>query len=383
MIEITVPKLNNNDAHYDLVEWLVEDGATVAKDDDLATVETSKAAEDLVCEHDGVLLRAVQAGEQVAPGSVVGRLFADEAERTAYLASAAAAPAATAGPGDDAAYVLTDAARTLAAASDVGTDELRALGKRVIKGSDVEALLARRAPAAQEDTDRVPLSQLQRAIGSVVTESLRTIPTSFTVLRVRVDAAEDSARELARHTDVAISLPELLISELARLRGDFPAFFATYHDDGTIAHADGSHIGVTVDLGQGLYIPVVRDADELSVADVAERLEDIRFSALRGSFKGSELTGATITLSLNNDADVVFTQPIVFPGQTCMVSLGGTQSVLELTDEGEVVATRRAHIGLAFDHRVINGRDAVLFLQALKSALEQPVAVPVEAGEVG
>ncbi|MFF3210054.1 2-oxo acid dehydrogenase subunit E2 [Streptomyces sp. NPDC002886] len=373
MIEITVPKLNNNDAQYDLVEWLAEDGATVTKDDDLLTLETSKAAEDLVSEHDGVLHQAVKAGEQVPPGAVIGRIFADAAARDAFLAAAEAAAATrtdTSGEGAD--FVLTAQARTQAAESGVTEEELRSLGKRIIKGSDVEALVARRGASDELPSNRIELSQHQRAIGAVVTESHRTVPASFTVVRMRVDAAEAAAKELSARSGTAIGLPAVLITQLAALRAAFPAFFATYDEDGYALLAEQSHVGVTVDLGNGLYIPVVRDADRLSAVEVAEQLEDFRFSALRGNFRGSELMGAAITLSLNNDEDVLLTQPIIFPGQTCMVSLGAVQTVLELTADNAVVAARYVHVGLAFDHRVVNGREAVQFLQALKSALQAP-----------
>ncbi|WP_327303477.1 2-oxo acid dehydrogenase subunit E2 [Streptomyces sp. NBC_01298] len=373
MIEITVPKLNNNDAQYDLVEWLAEDGATVTKDDDLLTLETSKAAEDLVSEHDGVLHQAVEAGEQVPPGAVIGRIFADAAARDAFLAAAEAAAATrtdTSGEGAD--FVLTAQARTQAAEFGVTEEELRSLGKRIIKGSDVEALVARRRASEEIPSNRLELSQHQRAIGAVVTESHRTVPASFTVVRMRVDAAEAATKELSARSGTAIGLPAVLITQLAALRAAFPAFFATYDEDGYALLAEQSHVGVTVDLGNGLYIPVVRDADRLSAVEVAEQLEDFRFSALRGNFRGSELMGAAITLSLNNDEDVLLTQPIIFPGQTCMVSLGGVQTGLELAADGGVVAARYVHVGLAFDHRVVNGREAVQFLQALKSALQAP-----------
>ncbi|MFD9336116.1 2-oxo acid dehydrogenase subunit E2 [Streptomyces sp. NPDC060028] len=374
MIEITVPKLNNNDAQYDLVEWLAEDGATVAKDDDLLTLETSKAAEDLVSEHDGVLYQAVRAGEQVPPGAVIGRIFADEAARGAFLAAAEADAAARRPdtPGEGADFVLTAQARAQVAESGITEEELRSLGKRIIKGSDIEALLARRDAGGELPGNRLELSQHQRAIGAVVTESHRTVPASFTVVRMRVDAAEAAAKELSARSGTAIGLPAVLITQLAALRASFPAFFATYHEDGYALLAEQSHVGVTVDLGNGLYIPVVRDADRCSAAEVAEQLEDFRFSALRGNFRGSELMGAAITLSLNNDEDVLLTQPIVFPGQTCMVSLGGVQTGLELAADGSVFAARYVHVGLAFDHRVVNGREAVQFLQALKKALQAP-----------
>lgn len=382
MIEITVPKLNNNDANYDLVEWLAEDGATVAKDEDLLTLETSKAAEDLVSEHDGVLHHAVKAGEQVPPGAVIGRIFADEAAREAFLTadtgagtasgsgSGSAADAAMLGEGTD--FVLTAAARAQAAEAGITEEELRSLGKRIIKGSDIEALAARRAKVDELPDNRLELSQHQRAIGAVVTESHRSVPASFTVVRIRVDAAEAAARELSARSGTMVGLPAVLITRLAALRESFPAFFATYHEDGYALLAEQSHVGVTVDLGNGLYIPVVRDADRLSAVEVAEQLEDFRFSALRGSFRGSELMGAALTLSLNNDEDVLLTQPIIFPGQTCMVSLGGVQSGLELAADGSVFAARYVHVGIAFDHRVVNGREAVQFLQALKKALQAP-----------
>ncbi|MFG2995359.1 2-oxo acid dehydrogenase subunit E2 [Streptomyces sp. NPDC048340] len=387
MIEITVPKLNNNDAQYDLVEWLAEDGATVAKDEDLVTLETSKAAEDLVSEHDGVLHHAVGAGEQVAPGAVIGRIFADAAARDAFLAAGSGsggdsgsgagsgARAEALGEGTD--FVLTASARARAAESGITEEELRSLGKRIIKGSDIEALAERRAAAVSATEvpgNRLELSQHQRAIGAVVTESHRTVPASFTVVRIRVDAAEAAARELSAASGTMVGLPALLINRLASLRESFPAFFATYHEDGYVLLAEQSHVGVTVDLGKGLYIPVVRDADRLSEVEVAEQLEDFRFSALRGDFRGSELMGAAITLSLNNDEDVLLTQPIVFPGQTCMVSLGGVQTGLELAADGSVFAARYVHVGLAFDHRVVNGREAVQFLQAIKGALQVPAA---------
>ncbi|WP_030624999.1 2-oxo acid dehydrogenase subunit E2 [Streptomyces sclerotialus] len=375
MIEITVPKLNNNDAAYDLIEWLVADGATVSKDDDLVTVETSKAAEDLVSEHDGVLLHVVPAGTQVTPGTVVARVFPGEAERKAFLAEAAEAAEAggRSGSGDSGAgFILTDSARRLATELAVTDAELASLGKRIIKGSDVEEITSRRDAPAEPDESRLELSQHQRAISAVVSESHRTVPASFTVVRIRTDAAEAAARAASERSGTAVGLTELLIAELAGLRRTFPAFFGRYHDSGHVVLADASHIGVTVDLGSGLYIPVVRDADRKSVDEIADQLGDFRFSALRGSFRSSELTDAAITLSLNNDEDVILTQPIVFPGQTCMLSLGGTQQALDLTEDGELTRTSYVYLGLAFDHRVINGREAVAFLRSLKSALEEP-----------
>jgi len=129
---------------------------------------------------------------------------------------------------------------------------------------------------------------------------------------------------------------------------------------------------VTLDAGQGLYVPVVKDADTRSLAEIADVLADFRISALRGSFRESELAGGNITISLSNDPDIVLARPIIFPGQACMLCLCGTQQELYLSDAEQIAVRHYANLGLSYDHRVINGRDAALFLRGIKNAMAEP-----------
>ncbi|MEV0804960.1 2-oxo acid dehydrogenase subunit E2 [Micromonospora sp. NPDC050200] len=401
MIDLVVPKLNNNDTSYVLTDWLAEDGEQVGSGDPIAVVETSKAAEELLSEGTGVLHRLTTVNQECRCGDVIGYVFASEDARQRFLTERARANGGPAGggradgAGDGVGPVLTDSARELADAHGISDAELRDLGRAVVRRTDVERLLANRpaalatspAPtepvvvaaaasdggAAPDDARPVhPLSRAQRAVAAVVTESHREVPAALAVVKVRADAALTVARQLTRATRTLVGLPELLVKAIGGLRAEHPLLFATPGDGTSVRLAEAAHVGVTIDVGTGLFVPVVRDVEELTCAEIAETLMDFRTRAGGDGFRAGELAGGTIVVSLHTDPDVVLAGPIVFPGQTCVVAIGGTQDELALDGTGSVVVRRFVNISAVYDHRVVNGRDAVAFLQAVKSALEAP-----------
>ncbi|MET7948483.1 2-oxo acid dehydrogenase subunit E2 [Micromonospora sp. NPDC005324] len=394
MTDLVVPKLNNNDTTYVLIDWLAADGEEVRAGEPIAEVETSKAAEELLSDHTGVLHRVTEVNQECAPGDVIGHVFDSEAARQRFLASAGApaGPVPDAHPGGP---VLTDSARELAAAHGLGDDELGALGKAVVRRTDVERLLADRSAAPAVATEPVvvaaaaalaagdgpepddprrvhALSRAQRAVAAVVTESHREVPAALAVIKVRVDAALTVARQLTRTTRTLVGLPELLVKAIGDLREEHQLLFAAPGDGSSVRLAEAAHVGVTIDVGTGLFIPVVRDVEELTCAEIAETLMDFRSRAGGTGFRAGELAGGTIVVSLHTDPDVVLAGPIVFPGQTCVVAIGGTQDELALDAAGQVVTRRFVNLSAVYDHRVVNGREAVAFLQAVKAALEAP-----------
>jgi 2-oxoglutarate dehydrogenase E2 component (dihydrolipoamide succinyltransferase) len=391
MFEITIPKLNNNDTSYILVEWVIGDGEEVAPDAPIAVVETSKAAEELVAEKGGVLHHVVGLNAEVELGAVIGRVFDTEQERQEYLAAGRHTQETDEPVGE---VVVTKSARDAAGELGIDLAELRGLGKKVLKRRDVEEFAAARsaeapaepAPGEQAGTERVTLSRAQRAVGEVVARSHQTIPAAFAVIKVPVDAALRWCADVATRSDGAPGLPELLVKAIAGLRERYPLFFGHYEADGTVSLTGGAHVGVTLDLGKGLYIPVVRDAGNRPLTEVTDALMDFRISALRGTFQESELTGGNITISLSNDDGIVLARPIIFSGQTCMVCLCATQEEVYRTSEGDVDVRRFVNLGLTYDHRVVNGRDATAFLGELRAVLadeaacarlaEEPVAGP-------
>ena len=307
---VTVPTLNSNDAGYVLVEWLVADGSPVAEGQPLAAVETSKAVEELVAAHAGTLRIAVPAGAECAPGATIGHLLA--------TVPAAAAP----------------------------------------------------SPAPPSAPVGRPLPPAQRRIAEVVAESHRRIPAAFTVVRADMDSALARAARLTAETGAAIGLTELLIQAVAGLHRRFPDVFAAVTADGRVVDAGGPVIGVTVDAGTGLYLPVIRDAAGLDPSDLADTLVELRMKALRGRLREREMAGMNFLVALNDAPGVVVAQPIIPPGIAAALSVPHVQRQAVIEPDGRPRTRAVADLGLAYDHRLINGAQAAAFLGALADALQ-------------
>ncbi|MFI7672183.1 2-oxo acid dehydrogenase subunit E2 [Actinophytocola sp. NPDC049390] len=316
---VRVPKLNNNDATYELVEWLVADGSAVAAGDPVAVVETSKATEEVAAEQAGTLRHAVAAGTDCAPGTVIGHLTLD---------------------------------------TDTPPDA---------------------PPEAPRRAEGHPLSPTQRRVAEVVTASHRDIPAAFTVLRLDVDTALATTRLLTERTGAAVDLAALLIKAVAGLHEAHPHVFATRTPDGLVHAADAPAVGVTVDVGTGLYTPVIRDASTSSVSDIADALAELRMKALRTRLREDDLTGMNLLVALNNSPGVVMAQPIIPPGVTCALSLADVHDEVVLTPAGTPRTRTVTDLGLAYDHRMVNGAGAAAFLSAVRDALNAPAEAAEEA----
>jgi 2-oxoglutarate dehydrogenase E2 component (dihydrolipoamide succinyltransferase) len=170
-------------------------------------------------------------------------------------------------------------------------------------------------------------------------------------------AALDHARARTKEIRRPVGLAEIFVQAVAALHARFPLFFAEPGD--THATLSGRpDIGVTVDLGHGLYVPVIRDAATRTLKEIAGTLMRHRLSATTGDFTEADLTGANFVITLHTEGGVVLAIPFVFPGTACALAVTAPQ-------DGTL-----ADIGLAYDHRLINGRDATLFMAALKETVE-------------
>ncbi|MEV6887177.1 2-oxo acid dehydrogenase subunit E2 [Streptomyces sp. NPDC051135] len=340
-VALSVPKLNNNDTSYLVVEWLAEDGAWVDEDDPVVSLETSKAIEDVTAPVSGYLRQRVSEGEERGVGALLGLLLPQPPGQAAPAPRAEAPQVAPAAEAPDAAPAA-EAPEVTPAAGPPG-------------------------PGAVHTLDRA-----QQGTAAVVAKSHREVPAGFTVVRAEVDAALDTLGRIEEETGEAFGLAEAVIKAVAAAYDEFPLFFGSLVDERTVVVADAPHVGVTVDAGGGLYVPVVRDAARQSLADIADTLMDFRMKALTQGFSAAELDGGAISVSLNPDPGVVLVHPIVLWPQLCMVSVGAVGEEYRAGQDGTPTPVRTVHLGLAYDHRVVNGREAVLFLTRLKERLEQP-----------
>ncbi|WP_143737203.1 2-oxo acid dehydrogenase subunit E2 [Microbispora sp. GKU 823] len=223
------------------------------------------------------------------------------------------------------------------------------------------------------------LSRAQQRTAEVVERSRREIPAAFTAMNADVTEVLSLARDLTRRLRTLVGLPEMVVKAVGGLLDRFPMFFAEPGPGPRARRAATADVGVTVDVGRGLFIPVVRDAGNRPLADIAGDLVGFRKTALTGSFRERDLQGGAITLTLHTHDGIVFAVPIVFPGQTCALALTAPRS--EVVPDGSGFAVRKtATIGLAYDHRFINGRDAAEFLGELRTALESPARFLTENG---
>ncbi|MEU4403873.1 2-oxo acid dehydrogenase subunit E2 [Streptosporangium sp. NPDC023963] len=410
MADIHVPKLNNNDTEYLIVQWLVGNGKPVIAGEPIAVLETSKAADELESGETGYLHHAAALDTWIAPGALLARVTAEAApplvsgpatvsDDVSDDVPEVVAPAETVGQQDApvAEPVVTAPARAAMEELGVSLAEVASLGLTVVRRTDVEAVASRRTGqtasdvredvregAGQDVREAVPgdvledvpepvvnvgahrLSRVQRAVARAVTTSHGTIPAAYTVVRFEVGPLLERARGLSREVRRPVGLAELFVQAVAALHPAFPLFFASL--DGDRAHpADAPRVGVTFDMGEGLYVPVVHDTGSLKA--IADALMRYRLAATEGDFREKDLTGANIAVTLHTDADVVLAIPLIFPGTVCALAITSPQPELALAEDGTVTARTVANIGLAYDHRLINGRDAALFLAALRTEL--------------
>ncbi|WP_240196861.1 2-oxo acid dehydrogenase subunit E2 [Nonomuraea lactucae] len=232
----------------------------------------------------------------------------------------------------------------------ISPEQVRGLGVRVVRRADVERLA--------QDARRYDLPRGQRAVARAVELSHETVPAAYVVVRMDLGPALERARAATKEVRRPVGLAEVFVQAVAGLHERFPLFFATLH--GTHATlASAPNIGVTLDVGEGLYVPVIHDAARRTTKEIATTLMKHRLAATSGDFKEADLGGANFVVTLHTEGGVVLAIPFVFPGTVCALAVTAPH------DDGS-----RADIGLAYDHRLINGRDAALFMAALKTAVE-------------
>ena len=363
MIDVTIPKLNTNDDGYVLLAWLAADGEPVTAGTPVVEIETSKAVEEIAAQASGFLRHLVAVGADIVPGQTVATigdpvmsesadpLISTDVTRTTQTITT---------------QTITAPARARMLELGITEAQVARLDARIVRRADIDALAS---TAEHADTNQ-PLSKVQRAVGVTVTRSHATIPAAYTVIRMDVGAALARGAGLVREVRRPVGLAELVIEAVAGRHQTFGLFFGRLDESGATVHlADAPHVGVSVDLGEGLYVPVIHNAAHQSVAAIAHRLMEFRLAALEGSFRAADLDGANITVTLHTDADVVLAIPFVFPGQVCALAVTAPQTELILDKQGQVGRRSVVNLGLAYDHRVVNGRDAALFLHAIQEAL--------------
>jgi 2-oxoglutarate dehydrogenase E2 component (dihydrolipoamide succinyltransferase) len=361
MIKVLVPNVNNNETEAVLNEWLVEDDFEIEKGDLIATLETTKAEIDLEAEASGKIKIFGTPGQSYSFGSLIGWIYFNDDDLETMNSQMEVVS-------EKKAYKITAPAQKFIEDNNIEEAEVEKLGIKIVKIKDVEHLI-------KSNNDQfMEIDLKQQTVANTVINSKTNIPDAFNLKKVYLDNAHKHILEYSNSHNFKIGIPEILIFIISRLFHEHPVFFGKIIDAKSILKSKSCNIGVTLDLGKGLFIPVITSSEELSLDEISQQLMSFKMKALRNSFKSDDFADPSITISLNMDTDTVYVQPIIFPGQACMISVSSVFKEIK-KEENELVEKRFFNLGLAYDHRIINGFEANQFLTDTKKYLEDEESV--------
>jgi 2-oxoglutarate dehydrogenase E2 component (dihydrolipoamide succinyltransferase) len=402
-IEIKVPSVGESISEGTIVRWIKNDGEPVQQDEPIFELETEKATQEIPAPAAGVLHVKTRAGERVAIGSVVGTIesggdgepaaakpsvraakpqAAPEAKAPAPAAKPAApaakAPAPAAEP--PAAPDLSPAARAAVAEHDVDVTTLHGTGRHgVVLKEDVRqqvtepAAKLQAAARAQRET-RQPMSAIRQRIADRLlasqkgTASLTTFNeadlSAVTELRSRY---KDRFKE--KH-EVGLGFMSFFVKAAVEALQAHPLVNARI-DGSDIVYHHYWNIGVAVSTDKGLMVPVLRDADRMSFADIEKALATVAARARDGKVSVADLQGGTFTITNGGIFGSMMSTPILNPPQSAILGMHAIQKRPVARDD-QIVIRPMMYLALTYDHRLIDGREAVLFLVRIKECIEDP-----------
>jgi 2-oxoglutarate dehydrogenase E2 component (dihydrolipoamide succinyltransferase) len=399
IVEVKVPQLSESVSEATLLEWHKKEGEAVKRDENLIDIETDKVVLELPAPADGVLVKILKNDrDAVGSGDVIARI---DTEATAGTAPAAEKPEKPA-PEQKKPPVMP-AAQKIAAEKGVDTAKLQGTGRdgRVTKGDVLSAPPAPSpsAPAAAKpplqqpvppvnvDTllsgrpeQRVPMSRLRQRVAERLVQAQQTaaILTTFNevnmapVMEMRKRYQERFEKEHGTRLGFMSFFIKAAIHALKR----FPAVNASI--DGTdVVYHGYFDIGVAVGSPRGLVVPILRDADQMSFAEIERKIGDFGKRAQDGKLGIEELTGGTFSISNGGVFGSMLSTPILNPPQSAILGVHATKE-RAVVENGQVVVRPMNYLALSYDHRIIDGREAVLFLVGIKEALEDPARLILE-----
>ncbi|MFM1887042.1 MAG: 2-oxoglutarate dehydrogenase complex dihydrolipoyllysine-residue succinyltransferase [Pseudomonadota bacterium] len=382
-IEITCPKLPESVADATLVNWKKKPGEAVARDENLADLETDKVVLEVPSPVAGVLKEIrVQAGTTVTGGQVLAIVEAGAV--AAAPAPIAAAPAPAAAPAAAAAPVLSPAAQRVVSEAGMDPAGVSGTGKggRVTK-EDAVAAVARPAPAAAvvaaaptgpRAEHRVPMTRLRARIAERLVTAQHTQALLTTFNEVDLQAVQDLR---ARYKDkfekqhgVKLGFSSFFVKAAVEALKKYPVINASV-DGNDIVYHEFYDVGVAVSTDRGLVVPVLRDADQLSFADIEKGVGDFAVRARKGTLTLEDMTGGTFSITNGGVFGSLLSTPIVNAPQSAILGMHKIQERPVVVD-GQIVVRPMMYLALSYDHRIIDGKEAVQFLVSIKDSLEDP-----------
>ncbi|PHV13279.1 2-oxoglutarate dehydrogenase complex dihydrolipoyllysine-residue succinyltransferase [Chitinimonas sp. BJB300] len=406
LIEVKVPQLPESVSEATLVSWKKKVGEFVERDENLIDLETDKVVLELPAPQAGVIVSLVKGDGSTVVSQELIATIDTEAKAGASAASApaaspigqeptrVAAAAAAAGVPENAigfGTAVMPAAKKAAADAGVDTSKIKGSGRdgRVLK-EDVAAAAAKptAAPAAkaavpmpavamsqsERPEQRVPMSRLRQRVAERLLESQSTaaILTTFNEVNMKpvMELRNKYKDKFEKEHGIKLGFMGFFVKAAVHALKKYPIVNASV-DGNDIVYHGYYDIGVAVGSPRGLVVPVIRNADQLSLAQIEKQIADFGKRAQEGKLTIEELTGGTYTISNGGTFGSMMSTPIINPPQSAILGMHATKE-RAMVENGQVVVLPMMYLAQSYDHRIIDGREAVLSLVAIKEAIEDP-----------
>ncbi len=398
LIEVKVPQLSESVAEATLLAWHKQVGQAVARDENLIDVETDKVVMELPAPAAGVLVEIRKAeGSLVVSGEVIAILDPQAKATSPAAKSAAPAAAPQVAPSTTASSVAMPAARKMLADNAISAEALTGSGRggRVTKedvlnhlskpvtpsgsAAGVAAKAALDQPGIKRSTEtrpeqRVPMSRLRARVAErlVQSQSTAAILTTFNEVNMQpVMSLRNEYKEKFEKTHgVKLGFMSFFVKAAVAALKKYPVVNASI-DGADVVYHGYFDIGIAVGSPRGLVVPILRDADQKSIVEIEQEIADFGNRARDGKLTLEELTGGTFSISNGGVFGSLLSTPIINPPQSAILGVHATKERV-VVENGQMVIRPMNYLALSYDHRIIDGREAVLSLVAMKEALEDP-----------
>jgi 2-oxoglutarate dehydrogenase E2 component (dihydrolipoamide succinyltransferase) len=397
IVEVKVPQLSESVSEATLLDWHKKEGEKVSRDENLIDIETDKVVLELPAPADGVLVKILKnARDSVGSGDVIAQIDTE-------AKAGAPAPSPEKKETEKAPKApppVMPSAQKIAAEQGVDTSKIQGTGRdgRVTKGDVLGA--AQRAPAqeakpplqqpaAPVDVEgmlsgraeqRVPMSRLRQRVAErlVQSQSTAAILTTFNEVNMApvMEMRKKYQERFEKEHGVRLGFMSFFVKAAVHALKRYPVVNASI-DGADIVYHGYFDIGIAVGSPRGLVVPILRDADHLGFAGIEKKIADFGKRAQDGKLSLEELTGGTFSISNGGVFGSMLSTPIINPPQSAILGVHATRE-RPVAENGQVVIRPMNYLALSYDHRIIDGREAVLFLVAIKEALEDPARLVLE-----
>ncbi|MBM3364911.1 MAG: 2-oxoglutarate dehydrogenase complex dihydrolipoyllysine-residue succinyltransferase [Betaproteobacteria bacterium] len=419
IIEVHVPQLSESVAEATLLNWHKKVGEAVARDENLIDIETDKVVLELPAPSQGVVVEIVKDdGSTVVSGEIIAKIDTEATATASASASASGTPAGTPSSTSSGASAVTPASTASApgaAAVSSGAIAMPAAAKmlsenqmsasavtgtgkdgRITKGDVIQALSqpktsAAAAPVAarpalpevpaqigldlgDRPAQRVPMSRLRARIAERLLESQATnaILTTFNEVNMQpvMDLRNKYKDKFEKEHGVKLGFMSFFVKAAVAALKKYPILNSSV-DGNDIVYHGYFDVGIAVGSPRGLVVPILRNVDQMSIADIEKKIGEFGTKAKDGKLTLDELSGGTFSISNGGVFGSMLSTPIINPPQSAILGVHATKE-RAVVEDGQIVIRPMNYLALSYDHRIIDGREAVLGLVAMKEALEDP-----------